>query len=158
MAERITGRAGEVLKFGLGARNWLLAQLDGTDEQFAWVPPEGGRSAKELVDHMTWVILTVCSHLSEILGIELTISDPQQVSGVKTQLVEDIQSAYNAYKTLCGRLNDELLDTETTLPPPARLREGTVETILRIMTGYHVVHHSGQLAVLLRRSKNELQV
>lgn len=155
MPEKISGRAGEVLKFGLGARNWLLAQMEGTDEQFTWVPPEGGRSVKEIVDHITWVIVAVCSQLSETVGIELEMSDPQQASGVQPQLSEDVQSAYNTYKNFCGNLNDKILDTVATLPPPARLREGSVETILRIMAGYHVVHHAGQIAALLRRAKEQ---
>jgi uncharacterized damage-inducible protein DinB len=155
MTERISGRAGEVLKFGLGARNWLLAQMEGTDEQFTWTPPEGGRSAKEIIDHITWVILAVCIQLSQTSGIELEMSNPQQVNGIQSQLSEDVQSAYNTFKKFCGKLNDEILDTVTTLPPPARLREGSVETILRIMTGYHVVHHSGQISVVLRRAKEE---
>jgi uncharacterized damage-inducible protein DinB len=158
MSERISGRAGEILKFGLGARNWLLAQMEGSDKQFTWVPQEGGRSAKEIVDHITWVILAVCSQLSQTVGIELEMKDPQQVSGVQPQLSEDVRSAYNTYKEFCGKLNDEILDTVTTLPPPARLQEGSVETILRIMAGYHVVHHSGQLAAVLKRAKKSLDV
>ena len=153
MSERISGRAGEALKFGLGARNWLLGQMEGTDEQFTWVPPEGGRSAKELVDHITWVILTFCSHLSETMGIELEIVEPQSVDGVQAQLSEDVKSAYDTYKKFCGKLNDELLDTVTSLPPPSGIREGKVETVLRVMTGYHVIHHSGQISTLLRRAK-----
>ncbi|MHA2081914.1 MAG: DinB family protein, partial [Candidatus Thorarchaeota archaeon] len=136
MSEKIAGRAGEVLKFGLGARNWLLTHMEGTDEQFTWGPPEGGRSAKELVDHITWVILASCSHLSETVEIELDMSEPKQVSGVLQQLSEDVKSAYNVYKKFCGKLNDEILDTVTKVPPPARLHESSVETILRIMTGY----------------------
>ncbi|MHA2396769.1 MAG: DinB family protein [Candidatus Thorarchaeota archaeon] len=153
MSDRISGRAGEVLKFGLGARNWLLAQLEGTDEQFTWVPPEGGRSAKDLVDHIIVVILTICHQLSETMGIEIEMSEPEQIDGVADQLSEEVQSAYNTFKIFCGKLNDEILDTVTTLPPPARLRESSVETILRIMAHYHVVHHSGQIAALLRRAK-----
>jgi len=158
MVERISGRAGEVLKFGLGARNWLLAQMQGTDEQFTWVPPEGGRSAKEIVDHITWVILAVCIQLSQTSGIELEMINPQQVKGIQSQLSEDVRSAYNTYKEFCGKLNDEMLDTVTTLPPPARLQEGSFETILRIMAGYHVVHHSGQIAAVLKRAKKNLDV
>ena len=143
------------MRFGLGSRNWILAHMKGTDEQFTWTPPEGGRSAKDVVDHVTWVIQAVCQQLSNTLGVEFEISEPEQFEDPVAQLVEDVNSAYSSFRKLCEQLTDEMLDTVTTLPPPARLREGSVETILRIMTGYHVVHHSGQLAVLLRRAKDE---
>ena len=155
MSDKTSGRIGEVLRFGLGARNWILAHMKGTSEQFTWAPPEGGRSAKEIVDHITWVIQAVCSELSNTLEVEFEMTEPEQVEDTVAQLVEDVNSAYGSFRKLCEQLTNEMLDTVTTLPPPARLREGSVETILRIMTGYHVVHHSGQLAVLLRRAKEQ---
>ncbi|NHI90658.1 MAG: DinB family protein [Candidatus Thorarchaeota archaeon] len=154
MSDKTSGRIGEILRFGLGSRNWILAHMKGTDEQFTWTPPEGGRSAKDVVDHVSWVIQAVCQQLSNTLGVEFEISEPEQFEDTVAQLEEDVNSAYNSFRKLCEQMTDEMLDTVTTLPPPARLREGSVETILRIMTGYHVVHHSGQLAVLLRRAKD----
>jgi uncharacterized damage-inducible protein DinB len=155
MNERLSGRPGEVLKFGLGARNWLLMQLQGTDEQFTWTPPEGGRSAKELVDHINLVLISITQHLSETLDLEIEIGEPKEVDGIADQLSEEIQSAFNTYKGFCGNLTDELLDTTTTLPPPIGIREGPIETILRVTAGYHVIHHAGQVAALLRRARNE---
>jgi len=153
MSDKTSGRIGEILRFGLGARNWILAHMKGAPEQFIWIPPEGGRSAKDIVDHVTWVIQAVCNQLSDTLEVEFKMNEPEQVEDPVAQLVEDVNSAYSSFRKLCEQLTDEMLDTVTTLPPPARLREGSVESILRIMTGYHVVHHSGQLAVLLRRAK-----
>ena len=153
MSERTSERIGEILRFGLGARNWILAHMKGGYEQFTWVPPEGGRSAKDVIDHVTWVIQAVCDQLSNTLEVEFRMTEPEQVEDPVAQLVEDVNSAYSSFRKLCEQLTDEMLDTVTTLPPPARLREGSVESILRIMTGYHVVHHCGQLAVLLRRAK-----
>jgi len=152
MSKQISGRVGEVVWFGLGARNWLLAQMEGSDTAFSWTPPKAGRSAEEIVNHITWVITAVCQQIASDIGVDLAIPEPKEVEGVVPQLVEDVKSAYLVFKKFCESVDDEKLDHVATLPPPARLREGSIETILRIMTGYHVVHHAGQIASLLKRA------
>lgn len=38
MSQKLDGRRGDLLKFGLGARNWLLAQMNGSGNVLAGRP------------------------------------------------------------------------------------------------------------------------
>ncbi|MFQ5833808.1 MAG: DinB family protein [Candidatus Thorarchaeota archaeon] len=152
MAEKVTGRAGEVLRFGLGARNWLLNQVDRASECVSWTPPEGGRSPSEIVEHVTSVLLIACSMVAEELAIDLNIEEVES-EGEPTEVLKDtVRSAYDAFNELCGKLDNQMLDKVMTLPPPFAFREGSVETVMRVIGGYHAVHHAGQLATHIRRS------
>ncbi|MFW9799830.1 MAG: DinB family protein [Candidatus Thorarchaeota archaeon] len=154
MTEKVTGRAGEILRFGLGARNWMLNQVDRASECVSWTPPEGGRSPSEIVEHVTSVLLIACSMVAEELGIDLNIKEVES-KGEPTEVLKDtVRSAYDAFKDLCGKLDDQMLDKVMALPPPFALREGPVETVLRVISGYHTVHHAGQLSTHVRRARN----
>jgi len=90
---------------------------------------------------------------AEHLGVDLALQETG-IDGDEADVRRgQIRSAYEAFKDLCGKLDDKMLEENMTLPPPARLREGSVETVLRIMAGYHVVHHAGQIVMLLKRAK-----
>ncbi|MHA2379266.1 MAG: DinB family protein [Candidatus Thorarchaeota archaeon] len=153
MTQKAKGRVGELLRFGLGARNWLLTQMENPGEHFSWTPPEGGRSAAEIAEHVTSVVELVCSMIAERLEIDLVLQETD-TNGERADVMRgQIQLAYEAFKDLCAKLDDKMLDETMTLPPPARVREGFVETVLRITAGYHVVHHAGQIVMLLKRAK-----
>ncbi len=153
LTDEVTGRAGEVLRFGLGARNWLLNQVDRASECVSWTPPEGGRSPSEIIEHVTSVLLIACSTIAEELGIDLNLEEVES-DGEPTEVLKDtVRSAYDAFKELCGKLDDQMLDKVLTLPPPFALREGSVETVMRVIGGYHAVHHAGQLSTHIRRSR-----
>lgn len=153
MTKRLEGRTGDLVRFCLASRNWLLVQMEGEYENFTRTPVEGGRSAEEVVVHVSWVIASICRYIADQLGIHIPDSSkPDAEEGVES-LKAEVNSAYDDFAALCAQLDDVKLDTEMELPPPARLREGSVERILRIMAGYHVVHHAGQVALLLGNAK-----
>lgn len=154
---RIPGDRGDLVKLGLGAKNWLLSQIVDDEDAMAWMPPEGGRSASEIVDHVVWVVSVVVSASADGQGIQLEeqtrIDDTDnRYERLKTELDE----AYNLFIALVSGLEEDDLEKTVTLPPPSRVREGTVERVLRIMMGYHTVHHAGQVAMILRRAREDL--
>ncbi|TFG07830.1 DinB family protein [Candidatus Thorarchaeota archaeon] len=154
---RIPGDRGNLVKFGLGAKSWLLSQIEDDNDALAWMPPEGGRSASEIVDHVTLVVSVVATAVADEMGIRLgeqtRIDDTDdRYERVKMELDE----AYNLFVALVSRLKEDDLHKTVALPPPSRVREGTVERVLRIMMGYHTVHHAGQVAMTLRRAKEDL--
>jgi len=153
----LDGKRGNLLRFGLGARNWLLSQLNEEIHLLNWNPPDGGRSVSEILEHVSWTVSVVCSKVAEDYGIELKEPEEPPNANAYERIVFYINSAYSRFSQLCNSLEDEWVDETTTLPPPARLREGTVETILRVMTGFHTVHHAGQVALTLRRAKDTIE-
>ncbi len=153
----LDGKRGNLLRFGLGARNWLLSQLNEEIHLLNWNPPDGGRSVSEIVEHVSWTVSVVCSKVAEDYGIELEEPGAPPNANAYERLVFYINSAYNMFSQLCNSLEDEWIDETTTLPPPARLRKGTIETIMRVMTGFHTVHHAGQVALTLRRAKDTIE-
>ncbi|MBD3407101.1 MAG: DUF664 domain-containing protein [Candidatus Lokiarchaeota archaeon] len=150
---RVKGRTGEVLRFGLGARSWLYAQMEGAPEEFTWRPPEGGRSASDVVSHIAWVVSVVCTKIAEDYNIDTSGKDIGATANLVVALREEVETAYDILRKLCRDLRDEQLDETTKLPPPSQIKKGTVEQVLRIMTGYHTIHHAGQVALLIRRAK-----
>jgi len=153
MSVELPGRRGELLRFALGARAWFLAQMQGEGKHFEWHPPEGGRSAREIVEHAMWVVSVVCFQMGEELGVPLDEPADQSSSDLVSELKAKVDSAYAVLRQLCTRMDDGMLDRPVSLPPPARLREGTADRVLRVMAGYHVVHHAGQVAMVLRRAR-----
>jgi uncharacterized damage-inducible protein DinB len=153
--EKLTGRRGELLRLGLAARNWLLVQCVDNDTLMNWKFDATTRSPKEIVNHVAWALSAVCMHISDELGIELekAKSSPQDETTESA-----VKYTYEIFKELLSKSADETLDRTSTLPPPARIREGSIETILRIMAGYHVIHHAGQVALLVSRAKNALSI
>jgi hypothetical protein len=126
--------------------------LGGVGKVSEWVPPEGGRSVADIVEHAMWVVTTVCLVIGEQLGIALTEPAPKAATDRESELRLVVGSAYAVFEELCRRMDDSMLDTVITLPPPARLREGSVDRVIRVMAGYHVIHHAGQVAMLSRRA------
>lgn len=57
----IAGERGKLVRFGLGAKQWLLSQIEDDKDVLAWMSPEGGQSASEIVDHVAWVVTLVAS-------------------------------------------------------------------------------------------------
>ncbi|TFG32375.1 DinB family protein [Candidatus Thorarchaeota archaeon] len=147
-------KIGDVIRFGLGARNWLFAQMDDADHLYKWKPPDGGRSAEEVLNHIAWVISAVCSQVAGELRIELHEPQISDDGYSINQLKSEISASYEMFTELCEKLDTGTLERKIKLPPPARVREGSIESILRIMTGYHVIHHAGQVAMLLRMARN----
>ncbi len=143
----------EVIRFGLGARNWLFAQLDETDELYAWKPPDGGRSAEEMLTHVAWVVSAACSQIAAELGLVLKEPKIAEQEGIAARLKAEISASYELFTELCGKIDGSTLEKIIHLPPPARVKEATVDRALRIMTGYHVVHHAGQVAMVLSMAK-----
>jgi len=143
----------DVIRFGLGARNWLFAQLEGPDELYKWKPPSGGRSVEEILEHIVWVITAVCSQIAEDLGLVLNEPKITEVEGIVARLKAEISASYEMFTELCEKIDGNTLEKIVQLPPPARLREGSIERVLRIMMGYHVVHHAGQIAMVLKMAK-----
>ncbi|MFW9932944.1 MAG: DinB family protein [Candidatus Thorarchaeota archaeon] len=153
MEERLTGRRGELLRLGLAARNWLLSQMSDDDSLMNWKLSEDSRTANEIATHVAWAIGAVCAHLSEELGIQLdSLEQETNDGGVES----DIRQSYRLFKEILYKMADEMLDRWSTLPPPAKLREGSVETILRIIAGYHAFHHGGQIAYLIKRARKQV--
>jgi hypothetical protein len=148
-----TKESGELIRFGLGARNWLFAQLDGPDELYIWKPPGGGRSAEEILEHIAWVISAVCIQIAEDLGLTLVEPEITEERGLVARLKSEIGASYEMFTQLCQQIEGETLERVVHLPPPARLREGSIERVMRIMMGYHVVHHAGQIAMVLSMAK-----
>lgn len=145
-----------VIRFGLGARNWLFAQLVGTDEMYTWKPPGGGRSAEEMLTHVAWVVSAVCSQIAAELGLVLKEPRVADQEGTAAQLRAEVSASYELFTELCENIDGSTLEKIIQLPPPARVREGSVERVLRIMAGYHVVHHAGQVAMVLNMAKRAL--
>ncbi len=151
MGKRLEGRRADILRFGLGARNWLVTQIPEDLDLSSLPKPDRGRTAAEIVDHIVWVINTVFKTIAQEVGIELEKTSSTEDSGKK----ERIYAAFELFGELCEKLTDEMLDIEVSLPPPSRLRRGTIDRVLRIIAGYHVVHHAGQVATLIGHSKTE---
>lgn len=109
------------------------------------------------MEHVTWVISTITFLLAEALGLEIENQQSTESPDIPTGLKSKIEASYELLRSLLWAIDDNMLDEVVGLPPPARLRKGSVERILRIMMGYHVVHHAGQVAMLLRiaRETNE---
>jgi uncharacterized damage-inducible protein DinB len=121
-----------------------------------WKPPDGGRSVSEILEHVSWTVSVVCSKIAEDYEIELKEAEETFNDNAYERLVFYINSAYSLFRQLCNSLQDEWIDETITLPPPARMREGTIEKILRVMTGFHTVHHAGQVALTLRRASDTI--
>lgn len=155
MEEKLTGRRGELLRLGLAARNWLLTQCVDNDALMSWKLDTTTRSPREIIDHVAWVISAVCMHISGELGIQIDIANSSQQDETTESIV---RQPYEIFKQLLSKTTDETLDRNSTLPPPARIREASIETILRIMAAYHVIHHAGQVALLVSRAKNALDI
>ncbi len=151
MEEKLVGRRGELLRLSLAARNWLLIQIPDDNSLMEWKLSDDSRSGNEIATHLAWSISAVCVHLSEELGISLEGNKDQ--SGAE-DVEREIQQSYVLLKELLYQMSDEMLDRWSNLPPPAKLREGSVETILRIIAGYHTIHHGGQIAFLVNRAKS----
>ncbi len=153
MTQKAKGRTGELLRFGLGARNWLLGQMEYPDELFSWIPPEGGKSAAEIAEHVGSTLDILCAMIAEQLDVEFASHEAEVDGNLSDVARGQIHSAYEGFKDLCGNLDDKMLEETVTLPPQSGFREGPVETVLRVVAGYHAVHHSGQIATLLKRAK-----
>ncbi|MFX1263638.1 MAG: DinB family protein [Promethearchaeota archaeon] len=153
MKTELSGKQGDLLRLGLGARNWLITQISGNDEELEWTPAEGGPSASEVVYHATIVLMLVCSEIANSLGITLAQQDEKDADTVEGRLRVHVRAVYQAFRELCEHLTDENLDAEMNLPPPSLLKQGSLEMILRIIAGYHVTHHAGQVAILLRMAR-----
>ncbi len=153
LSAELQGRRGELLRFGLGAKSWLLTQMQGESRHFEWSPPEGGRSAREIVEHAMWVVSVACFKIGGELGVQL--EEPADLTSLDAlqDLKAKVDSAYGVFRQLCSRMDEPMLDRSVSLPPPARLREGSADRVLRVMAGYHVVHHAGQVAMVLRRAR-----
>ena len=143
----------DVIRLGLGARNWLLAQFEGSDELYSWKPPSGGRSAEEILTHVAWVVSAACSQIAEELGLNLKEPKMTEQEGTAARLKAEVSASYDLFTELCGNIDENTLKKIVHIPPPSRVPEGTVERVLRIMTGYHVVHHAGQVAMVLSMAK-----
>jgi uncharacterized damage-inducible protein DinB len=154
MRTELSGKQGDLLRLGLGARNWLITQIRGTNEELEWTPSEGGPSASEVVYHATIVLMLVLSEIANLVGITLTQQEEKDADTVEGRLKVHVRAIYQTFRELCEKLTDEDLDKEMNLPPPSLLKEGSLEIILRIIAGYHVTHHAGQVAILLRMAKN----
>ena len=151
MDKRLTGRRGELLRLGLAARNWLIIQLDENSDFMSWKFDDTTRSAEEIATHVSWSLSAVCNHLSEELDVPLVTLSQEPGND---SLESEIQHSYRIFKELLNEMTDDMLDRWSKLPPPAKLREGSIETILRIIAGYHAIHHGGQIALILSRAKN----
>lgn len=149
---RLDGIRADVLRFGLGARNWILSQIPEDVDIDSLPSPEKGRSAGEIMDHIVWVITAACGIIAEEAEIELGELELRESTGSSHK--DEVYAAYDLFRTLCESISEEMLDVEINIPPPARVRRGTVERVLRIMAGYHVVHHAGQIAYLLGRTND----
>ena len=153
MTPKVKGRTGELLRFGLGARNWLLGQMENPGEHFSWVPPEGGKSAAEIAKHVASTVEIFCAMIAEQLSVEITLHEAETDGKVDDVAREQVRSAYEGFKDLCGKLDDKMLEETVKLPPQTGFREGPVETVLRVIAGFHAVHHAGQIVMLLKRAK-----
>ncbi len=154
VSERITGRRGDLLRFGLASRNWIITQMSEDLDLMKWMPSGIEKSASQIVSHISWTVSASVMEIATQLGIELNAEASQSVDN-QNELEFEIRAAYDLFKQLCTHMTDDMLDAQTTLPPPARIREGAVETILRIIVGYHTVHHAGQIAMLVASAKRE---
>lgn len=150
MSAELPGRKGELPRFGLGARSWFLTQMQREGEHFEWSPRETGRSAREIIEHAMWVVSVMCPKIGEDLGVP----PDEPVNRSSSDLVQDLKarvsSAYGVLQQLCRGMDESMLERSVSLPPTARLREGSADRVLRVMAGYHVVHHAGQVAMVLR--------
>lgn len=155
MVELLEGKRGELLRFGKGARNWLIAQLIDDKDILMWSPPEGGRSVSEMVSHLSWALSAVTMKIADDFKIDLE-STVNPTGSYFEELKGEILAAYEVFENLLRELSDDDLEKTTTLPPPARIREGSIERVLRIMAIYHVIHHAGQVAQVIRRAKSDL--
>ncbi|MHA2140665.1 MAG: DinB family protein [Candidatus Thorarchaeota archaeon] len=154
MDQELSGKQGELLRLGLGARNWLITQIRGGDDELQWTPSEGGPSASEVVYHATIVLMLVCSEIANVLGITLAQQEEKEADTVEGRLKVHVRAVYQTFRELCHVLTDENLEEEMSLPPPSLLKRGSLEIILRIIAGYHVTHHAGQVAILLRMARS----
>ncbi|MHA2066197.1 MAG: DinB family protein [Candidatus Thorarchaeota archaeon] len=153
MNQELSDKLSDLLRLGLGSRNWLITQIRGSDEELEWTPQEGGPSASEVVYHATIVLMLVCSEIANLLGITLTQQEEKDVETVEGRLKVHVRAVYQTFRELCEQLTDENLDEEMNLPPPSLLKRGSLEIILRVIAGYHVAHHAGQVALLLRMAR-----
>ncbi len=155
MSEKIDGRRGEILRFAKGARNWFISQMSENIDEYSWIPPDGGKSAAEIVNHVAWVISAICSKMAYDLGLEIHVEEPvsEGVEGLKNE----ITMAYGLVESFLSKLKDEDLDKTAEIPPPSRIREGQIETVLRVLAGYHAIHHAGQIAMTLRRARGDFE-
>ncbi|MDF1538777.1 MAG: hypothetical protein P1Q69_07730 [Candidatus Thorarchaeota archaeon] len=154
MSEKLMGRRGDLLRFGLASRNWIITQMSDDLDLMKWMPSGIEKSASQIVSHISWTVSATVMEIAAQLGIELNVEASQSADS-QNKLESEIRAAYDLFKQLCTRMTEDMLDAQTTLPPPARIREGSVETILRIIVGYHTVHHAGQIAMLIASAKRE---
>ena len=153
MTQKVKGRTGELLRFGLGARNWILGQMEDPGEHFSWTPPEGGKSAAEIAEHVASTVDLFCAMIADQLNVEIDLHEAETEGNQDEVARGQIRSAYEGFKDLCGKLDDKLLEETVTLPPQTGFREGPVETVLRVIAGFHAVHHAGQIVMLLKRAE-----
>jgi uncharacterized damage-inducible protein DinB len=153
MTQKVKGKVGDLVRFGLGARNWLLAQMENPGEHFSWTPSEGGKSAAEIAEHVASVLEMFCAMVAEQLNIDLVLHEAESNGELEDIARGQIQSAYEGFKELCGKLDDSTLEEIVALPPQTGFKEGPVDNVLRVLAGYHAVHHAGQIAMLLKRAK-----
>ncbi|MGY5877216.1 MAG: hypothetical protein RTU30_15800, partial [Candidatus Thorarchaeota archaeon] len=104
MSGKLEGRRGEILRFAKGARNWFITQMSDNIDEYTWYPPEGGKSAAEIVGHVSWAISAACSKLAYDLGFEIHTEEPV-VEGVEG-LKNDITMAYILVENLLNQMND----------------------------------------------------
>ena len=150
---KLEGRLGEILRFAKGARNWIIGLMSDDLDEFNWYPPEGGKSAAEIVSHVSWTISAIISKLAYDDGIEIHQEEPvmEGIEGLKNEILMSYRLAENYLQ----KISDDDLDKTASLPPP--MKEGKVEPILRVILGYHTIHHTGQMATLLRRAREAFQ-
>ncbi|MFX0045346.1 MAG: hypothetical protein ACFE8Z_05820, partial [Candidatus Hermodarchaeota archaeon] len=116
MAQKVKGRTAELLRFGLGARNWILGQMEDPDDHFSWTPPEGGKSAAEISEHVASTLEIFCAMIAEQLGAEIALHEAKADGNPNDVARGQIDSAYEGFKDLCGKLDDKKLEETVTLP------------------------------------------
>ena len=119
-----------------------------------WMSSGIEKSASQIVSHIAWTVSAVVMQIANQLEIELNTEDSESEDN-QNESESEIMGSYDLFKQLCAKMTEDMLDAQATLPPPARIREGTVETILRIIAGYHTVHHAGQIAMLVASATRE---
>ena len=156
MSETIEGARGELYRFAKGAKSWFFSYINDDKDIMQWTPPDGGRSGSDIVSHVSWVLSATSMKIAEDLNIKIETSLDDSGPYVE-HLKAEFDTAYNMFEQLVKGMSDDDLKKKTTLPPPARIQESSIERILRIMAGYHVLHHAGQLAQTIRRAKKDLE-
>jgi len=99
------------------------------------------------------VLEMFCAIIAEQLNVDFASHETEIDDKLEDVARGQIHSAYEGFKELCGTLDDSMLESIVVLPPQTGFREGPVDNVLRVIAGYHAVHHAGQIAMLLKRAK-----